>query len=139
MGKNRAREKTRLVRNHSCEAIRFHCSFAFQRGLSTILIIVRHFISLTISPPGEFIHAQTHIHRIGIVRQNVFVTTSGLFTPSPLLLTLEVMGVDRVLFSVDYPYSLNLEGRALLDAVPLSDAEKKKISYQNAERLFKLF
>ncbi len=73
------------------------------------------------------------------MRQNVFVTTSGLFTPSPLLLTLEVMGVDRVLFSVDYPYSLNLEGRALLDAVPLSDAEKKKISYQNAERLFKLF
>ena len=68
----------------------------------------------------------------------MYVTTSGFFTVPPLHLTLQVMGADRVLFSVDYPYSLNIEGRVLLDAAPISDAEKEKISYANAEQLLKL-
>jgi uncharacterized protein len=72
------------------------------------------------------------------VRQNFYVTTSGIFTVPPLRLSIEVMGIDRVLFSVDYPYSLNVEGRALLDAAPLTQEQKEKISHMNAERLLNL-
>ncbi len=82
----------------------------------------------------------THLQRrvADYVLQNFSVTTSGLFTVPPLLLVLQTMGADRVLFSVDYPFSLNKEGRALLDAAPISDAEKENISHANAERLLKL-
>jgi predicted TIM-barrel fold metal-dependent hydrolase len=70
--------------------------------------------------------------------QHVFITTSGLFTDPPLLLVLQTVGADRIIFSVDYPYSTNEQGRAFLDHAPLSPADKEKISYRNAERLLKL-
>ncbi len=70
--------------------------------------------------------------------RNFYITTSGFFTDPPLLLTLQVMGADRIIFSVDYPYSTNEQGRAFLDSASISPADKEKISHLNAERLLKL-
>lgn len=70
--------------------------------------------------------------------QNFHITTSGFFTDPPLLLAMQVMGADRIIFSVDYPFSTNEQGRAFLDQAPLSPAEKEKISHLNAERLLGL-
>ncbi|MBV9380097.1 MAG: amidohydrolase [Streptosporangiaceae bacterium] len=70
--------------------------------------------------------------------RNVWVTTSGMFTLPPVLCTVQVFGVDRVLFSVDYPFSPNAPGRALIDALPLSPADKAKIAGGNAERVLGL-
>ena len=66
------------------------------------------------------------------------ITTSGFFTDPPLLLALQVVGADRILFSVDYPFSANERGRAFLDHAALSPADKEKISHLNAERLLGL-
>ena len=44
--------------------------------------------------------------------RNVWVTTSGLFTIPPVMCTVQVLGIDRVLFSVDYPFGSNAAGRA---------------------------
>ena len=63
---------------------------------------------------------------------------SGFFTDPPLLLTMQVMGADRILFSVDYPFSANEQGRAFLDHASISPADKEKISHLNAERLLRL-
>ena len=60
------------------------------------------------------------------------MTTSGMFCLPPVLCCIEVMGVDRVLFSVDYPFAANMSGRHLLDALPLSAADKAKIAGANA-------
>jgi uncharacterized protein len=65
-------------------------------------------------------------------------TTSGFFTDPPLLLAMQVMGADRIMFSVDYPFSTNEQGRAFLDHAFLSPADKEKISHFNAERLLSL-
>jgi predicted TIM-barrel fold metal-dependent hydrolase len=70
--------------------------------------------------------------------RNVWVTTSGMFSLPPVLCAISVLGVDRVLFSVDYPFGANADGRAMLDALPLSPADKAKIAGLNAERLLGL-
>jgi uncharacterized protein len=64
--------------------------------------------------------------------------TSGFFTDPPLLLAMQVMGADRIIFAVDYPFSMNEQGRAFLDHAAISPAEKEKISHLNAERLLSL-
>jgi uncharacterized protein len=69
---------------------------------------------------------------------NFHITTSGFFTDPPLLLAMQVMGADRIMFSVDYPFSTNEQGRAFLDHASISPADKEMISHLNAERLLRL-
>ena len=72
------------------------------------------------------------------LRQNVHYTFSGFnFTPTFLDLLLEV-GVDRIMFSADHPYSSMAQARAFLDRLPVSDADKERIAHGNAERLLRL-
>lgn len=77
--------------------------------------------------------------RVGEYFQQQFhITTSGYFTVPPFQCAMEVFGADRILFSVDYPYSPNTVGRNFLDALPISREDMVKISGGNAERLLKL-
>jgi predicted TIM-barrel fold metal-dependent hydrolase len=71
-------------------------------------------------------------------RSNFWVTTSGMFSQPPFVLLMQVVGADRILFSVDYPFSSNREGRAFLDRIAVSPVDKEKISHLNAERLLRL-
>ncbi len=71
-------------------------------------------------------------------RSNFHITTSGYFTLPPLLCALMVMGAERILFAVDYPYSPNGAGRKLLDTAPLSPSDLELIAHGNAERLLGL-
>ena len=70
--------------------------------------------------------------------RNVWVTTSGLFSIPPVMCTVQVLGIDRVLFSVDYPFGSNAAGRALLDTLPLSRDDRARIAGGNAERVLGL-
>ena len=72
------------------------------------------------------------------LRDQVYVTTSGMFTVPPLQATIATFGIDRVLFSVDYPFSSNETGRAFLDAMPLAPADVEKIAHGNADRVLGL-
>ncbi len=72
------------------------------------------------------------------LRQNVHYTFGGFnFMPTFLNLLLEV-GVDRILFSVDYPYCSMPESRTFLQHLPVSEADRARIAYGNADRLLKL-
>lgn len=73
-----------------------------------------------------------------IFQQHFHITTSGYFTLPPLLCALQVVGADRILFSIDYPFSSTETGRRFLDSLPLSPADKHKLAHLNAERLLKL-
>jgi uncharacterized protein len=69
------------------------------------------------------------------LRENVHYTISGFnFTATFLNLVLEV-GVDRIMFSADYPYGSMPQARAFLDQLPVSASDKEKIAHGNAERL----
>jgi uncharacterized protein len=70
--------------------------------------------------------------------EQVWITTSGFFTLPPFVNALHTFGVDRILFSVDYPYSTNAEGRSFLDALPVSPLDREKIAHRNADQLLRL-
>jgi predicted TIM-barrel fold metal-dependent hydrolase len=72
------------------------------------------------------------------VLQHVHVTTCGYTTDPPLLCALMVFGADRILFSVDHPFSDNAQATAFLRNAPLSPADKQKIAHGNAQQLFRL-
>lgn len=72
------------------------------------------------------------------LRENIYYTFSGFnFTATFLNLLLEV-GVDRIMFSSDYPYGSMEKGRAFLSQLPVSSADREKISHGNAELLLRL-
>jgi predicted TIM-barrel fold metal-dependent hydrolase len=72
------------------------------------------------------------------LREQVYVTTSGLFTWPPLQAALATFGIDRVMFSIDYPFSPMEEGRRFLDSLPLAQGDVEKLAHGNAERLLGL-
>lgn len=75
---------------------------------------------------------------IEYIRQNLVVTTSGNFCASALRCTIDMLGIDNVMFSVDWPYESNKVAVKFLNDAPLTDKEKEKLSFQNAERLLRL-
>ena len=60
------------------------------------------------------------------------------WTPPPFNLCLEVVGIDRILFSVDYPYSPNEAGREFLEKITLAPVDCEKFTHANAEKLLKI-
>jgi uncharacterized protein len=71
-------------------------------------------------------------------QKHFYITTSGYFTVPPYLCALQIVGSDRILFSVDYPFSTNTDGREFLNTLPASRGDLEKIAHRNAERLLKL-
>lgn len=72
------------------------------------------------------------------LRQNVHVTTSGNFCSTSLKLALEVMGPERVMFAVDYPFENHDQAATWFDAVDLPEPLLRQIGRDNAARLFGL-
>lgn len=73
-----------------------------------------------------------------IITDQVYITSAGFFTNPPFLAALQTFGIDHLLFSVDYPYASNADGRAFLDKLPLAPADREKFAHGNADRLLKL-
>lgn len=67
---------------------------------------------------------------------NFYITTSGNFCPTAFACTLEVMGADRVMFSVDYPMDDNETGAQFMASYPMDDATRRKVGCENAIQLF---
>lgn len=69
-------------------------------------------------------------------RENFHITTSGMMTDQPLNFCLDLLGDDRAMFAVDYPYEQTAEAVPFFEAAPLTEATRMKLAHQNAERLF---
>ncbi len=82
----------------------------------------------------------THLKRSisNYFHDNIHITSSGYFSQPPFLCALQVVGIDRLMYSVDYPFSSNTTGKAFLDALPLSSLDRAKFAGGNAQRLLKL-
>jgi hypothetical protein len=71
-------------------------------------------------------------------RENFHLTTSAYFTLPPLQCALSVVGADRIMFAVDYPFCANGDGVDFLRTVPIASTDREKIAHGNAERLLGL-
>lgn len=84
--------------------------------------------------------AATHLKRrvAEYFHEHFYVTTAGYFTFPPFQCAMSVFGIDRLLFSVDYPFAQNADGRHFLDELPLSPPDLEKLAHGNAEALLRL-
>jgi len=72
------------------------------------------------------------------LKENVWVTTSGMQWAPAIQFSQQVLGFDRVLYAMDYPYQFVPEEVKVTDEIPITEAQRKLLYQTNAERLFKL-
>ena len=70
-------------------------------------------------------------------KTNIHLTTSGYFTLPPLRCALDVVGIERMMYSVDYPFSANTKGKDYLEKVAgvLSAGEMEMFVGGNAAKV----
>jgi predicted TIM-barrel fold metal-dependent hydrolase len=90
-------------------------------------------------------HARAAAERRGLkkapidyFRENLLVTTSGNWYEPAFVCTLLAMGIDSMLFAIDWPYESNKVGMEFFNKLSLNDADKHKLAHGNAEKLLRL-
>jgi 2,3-dihydroxybenzoate decarboxylase len=77
-------------------------------------------------PLGDYFH------------DNFYITTSGNFCTPSFQCALSMVGIDRMLFSVDYPFEVTSDAATWFDGIEMADTDKLKIGRTNAIKLFNL-
>ena len=72
------------------------------------------------------------------LRENFYYTTSGMAWTPPIRYVQSVMGMDRVMYAMDYPYQFVPEEVNVTDELPIGYENLKAFYQTNAERVFKL-
>ena len=70
------------------------------------------------------------------LRENFYITNSGVAWEPAIKFTQEVVGADRVLYAMDYPYQYAPEEVTALDNMAMSEEHKKMFFQTNAEKVF---
>lgn len=70
---------------------------------------------------------------------NIMMTTSGIFDPDVVMLTIKKFGIDSIMFGADYPAEDFGACLKFVESLPISKEDKEKIFYKNAEKyIFKI-
>jgi len=69
------------------------------------------------------------------LRENVHYTFGGFNFPGTFLNLLLEVGAERIMFSADHPYGSMEEAQAFLKQLPLTAADRERITHGNAEAL----
>jgi len=72
------------------------------------------------------------------LRENFHITNSGVAWEPAIKFTQDVVGTDRVLYAMDYPYQHSIEEVHSLDRMQMAPEVKKAFFQTNAEKLFKI-
>jgi 2,3-dihydroxybenzoate decarboxylase/5-carboxyvanillate decarboxylase len=69
-------------------------------------------------------------------KRNFVITTSGQESHLALDYSIKALGVDNVLWAIDHPYQPTPPAVEFMDTAPVTDEERRKLYYENAERVF---
>jgi 5-carboxyvanillate decarboxylase len=115
-----------IMAGHGCEALPYwlyRTNFMHQAGIRS----------------GRYERMKPLNHDLFYYMRNNFLgTCSGLPFEPAIKLMIDVMGEDRVLYAMDYPYEYVADEVRAMDNLNIPDAQKKKFFQTNAERWFKL-
>ncbi|MFG3099191.1 amidohydrolase family protein [Streptomyces sp. NPDC048182] len=70
--------------------------------------------------------------------RNVAITTSGVMDDTMLRAAIQAVGIDNVLFAIDYPFEKSAQAVGFLRGARLSPGQRARIAHRNAERLLAL-
>ncbi|KAI2602296.1 amidohydrolase 2 [Hypoxylon sp. NC1633] len=126
--------------------LKLHCAGMFQR-FPKVKIIIGHMGEL-LPIMMDRVHFLKFYQKEGlgdfneVWNRNIWVTSSGIFSVRTLDMILKVTNKDRILYSVDHPFSKNSEGwkfiQELAESGLLSKEEQDMFAYGNAKKLFKM-
>ncbi|MCJ1304883.1 hypothetical protein MMC08_007696 [Hypocenomyce scalaris] len=117
-------------RHPSLKIILGHCGEGLPFSLARTDHRLRHFKTGVSGP---------HKHPLCFYfNQNFWVTSAGVQRQSTLENTIREVGVDRVLWSIDYPFEDMLEMSQWFDNLELDNNTREKLAFGNAKRLLKL-
>lgn len=69
---------------------------------------------------------------------NIWITTSGVGWEPAIKFCQEVLGADRVLYAMDYPYQQSSDEVAAYDRMKMPDTDKKLLMEDNARAVFRI-
>ena len=74
---------------------------------------------------------------LDVMRENLYVKPSGMWNELYFRHALDVVGIDRILFSADYPYQYRPGGqpRQFLEQLNITEEDKEKIAHTNWDRI----
>ena len=72
------------------------------------------------------------------LKENFIITNSGVAWEPAIKFTQSVIGVDRVMYAMDYPYQYAVDEVTVMDNMLMRDEDKKKFFQTNAQRVFKI-
>jgi 2,3-dihydroxybenzoate decarboxylase len=73
-----------------------------------------------------------------VIREHLWITTSGVCSDAALQCSLQELGNDRVMFSTDYPYESSEVACNWIEAASIDEATRTKVCWQNAAELLKI-
>jgi predicted TIM-barrel fold metal-dependent hydrolase len=71
-------------------------------------------------------------------KHNIWITTSGVASEPAVKFCQEVLGADRVIYAMDYPYQISKDEVDTYDRMNMSATHKKMLMQSNAEAVFRL-
>ena len=86
--------------------------------------------------PGSRADLRNQLKASEYFRRNFAITTSGLEDPLVLRLCVDKIGIDNVMWAIDYPYQPTAPAVAFLESAGLSTGDLERIAHGNAERIF---
>lgn len=86
--------------------------------------------------PGSRAALKNQLKPSEYFRRNFAITTSGLEDPLVLRFCIDKIGLDSVMWAIDYPFQPSAPAVAFLESAPLTDQERAQIAHLNAERIF---
>ena len=88
--------------------------------------------------PGSRSDLRNQLKASEYLRRNFAITTSGLEDPLVLRLCVDKIGIDNVMWAIDYPYQPSAPAVAFLESAPLATADLQRVAHANAERIFRI-